>query len=54
MMSTLAIVLLELRASIVALHASSLNSSYIPAKSGLDIKIESTLDLCNPKALGYS
>jgi hypothetical protein len=51
--STLAAVLLELRASIVALYASSFNSFYIPAESGLDIEIRSTFDLCDSKALGY-
>jgi hypothetical protein len=52
-MSILAAALLELRASIVALHVFSFNSFYISTKSGLDIEIRSTLDLCDPKTLEY-
>jgi hypothetical protein len=51
--STPAAVLLEPRASIIALYISSFNSFYISTKSGLNIKIRSILDLRNLKALEY-
>jgi hypothetical protein len=53
-MSTLAAVLLELRASIITLHVFFLNSFYISTKSGLDIEMRSILDLRDSKTLGYS